>query len=124
MDKPNATLRGLRQHVFREPTEIIADRIHRVDHYSLRGAGMRALPLERYRSGACAPRLITNLTELFSVNRVSDFCAEAFHVKLLNAGTDLFIRRESNRKRAVFDLRILTQCVDHRHDLSDARLIV
>ena len=85
---------------------------------------MRALALERDRRRARAPRLVADLAELATVNRVSDLCAEAFHVKLLDTRADFFVRRKSDRDRAAFDLRILFERVDHRHDFGDARFVV
>jgi len=78
---------------------------------------MRALSLERDRRRASAPRLIADLAELFAVNRVSELRTESLNVKLLDAATNLFVRRESDGERSVFELRVLTQDIDHRHDL-------
>ena len=51
-------------------------------------------------------------------------CPETFDVKLLDPAADFFVRSESDGDGAVLDLWVLTQRVDHRHDLSDARLVV
>src|SRR3954452_15648120 len=120
MNKPNAPFRRFRQHVVRKTIEIIRDRIHRIDHDPLRGTRMRALALERDRRSARAPRLVADLPKLFAVDSVSDLRPKTFHVKLLNAAADFFIRRERDRERAVFDLWVLTQDVDHRHYLGAA----
>src|SRR5690349_4748468 len=103
MNKPDAPFRRLRQHVVRETIEIIRDRIHRIDHDPLRGSRMRALALECDCRSARAPCLVADLTELFAVDRISELRSETFHIKLLDAPANLFIRRESDRERAVFD---------------------
>src|SRR5262245_57258254 len=97
MNKPDAPFGSLRQHVVRKAIEIIRDRVHRVDHDSLGCSGMRALALKRHSGCARAPRLSADLTQLFTVNGVSELCAEGLHVKLLDAPAHFFVRRESNR---------------------------
>src|SRR5215212_8375290 len=120
MDKPDAPFRRLRQHVVRKTIEIIRDRVHRIDHDSLSRTRMRALSLERDRRSARAPRLVADLAELFAVNCVRELRSETLYVKLLDTRADLFIGRESDRECSVFDLRVLTQDIDHRHDLGTA----
>ena len=86
--------------------------------------GCVLLPLKGDGSGARAPRFVADLAELFAVDRVGELGAESLDVKLVDAGSDFFIRREGDRDRAVFDLRVLHQRIDHRHDLSAAGFIV
>ncbi len=124
MNKPDAAFGCFRQHVFRKAAEVITERVHRIDHDSFGRSRMRALALERDRRRARAPRFIADLAELSAVNGVSDLRAEAFDVKLLDARADFFVRSESDRDRSVFDLRILAQRVDHRHDFGDAGFVV
>ena len=81
---------------------------------------MRALAFERDGGGARAPGFVANLAERFAVNGVSELRAETLDVKLVDAAADFFVRREGDRERAVFDLRVLHQGVDHRHDLGAA----
>src|SRR6185295_7674867 len=120
MNKTDASFRRFRQNVMREAIEIIRDRIHRVDHDPFRRSGMRTLSLKRDRRRTRAPRLVADLAELFTVNSVSELRSKTFHVKLVDTASDFFIRRERDRERAMFDLRILTQDIDHRHDLGAA----
>ena len=82
--------------------------------------GMRALALEGDRGRARAPGFVANLTELFAVNGVGELGAKPFDVKLLDAAADFFIRRERDRNGAVFDLRVLHERIDHRHDFGEA----
>src|SRR6185369_8209602 len=117
MNETDAAFGCFRQYIVWNTVEIIGNCVHRIDHDPLRCSRMRALTLERDCGGARAPRFITNLAELFAVNRVSELRSEALNVKLLDASTDFFIGRERDRECSVFDLRILTQDVDHRHDL-------
>src|SRR5215510_12927424 len=102
MNETDASFRRLRQYIVRKTIEVISDRIHRIDHDSLGCAGMRALALECNCRGACAPRLIADLSELFTVNSVSHLRTERFYVKLLDTTADFLVRNESDRERSVF----------------------
>src|SRR6185503_12859786 len=113
MNEADAICRRFGQHVMRKTIEIIRDRIHRIDHDSLRRSRMRALALERDGGSTRAPRFVADLAELFTVNRVSELRSKAFNVKLLDARSNLFVRCEGDRECSVFDLRILAQDIDH-----------
>src|SRR5258705_5021769 len=85
---------------------------------------MCVFTLERNGGGARAPGLIADLPECFTINGVGYLGAESLYVKFIYAASDFVIRRESDRQRAVFDLRILTQRIDHGHDLRNSCFVV
>src|SRR5205814_9056450 len=85
VDKANAALSCFRQHLMRKSVEIGREGIYRVHHDSFGRAWVRALALEYDRRRARAPRLVTDFAELFTVNCVSEFRPERFHVKLVDA---------------------------------------
>ena len=49
MHEANAILRRLGQHVMRQTSEEVGERVNRVDHHALGRAGVRALAVERER---------------------------------------------------------------------------
>src|SRR5512145_2168998 len=85
---------------------------------------MSALALESDSRCARAPRFVANLSEFSAVNCVCDLRAETFDVKLLDPRANFFIRSKSYGKGPMFDLWILLQGVDHRHDFGNARFVI
>src|ERR1044072_4948346 len=124
MNETHTSFGRLGQYIVRKTIEIIGNRVHRIDHDSLGRAGMRALALERDCRRARAPRLVADFSKLFAVHSLSHLRAETFYVTQLHTTADFFVGSKSDRYAAVFELRILTQDVDHRHDLRTARLII
>src|SRR5258705_997487 len=124
MNKTHASLGCLGLNIEREAFQVVAQGKQGIDHDSFCSARMCVFTLERNGGGARAPGLIADLAECFTINGVGYLGAESLYVKFIYAASDFLIRRESDRQRAVFDLRILTQCVNHGHDLCNSRFVV
>src|SRR5215467_10796274 len=119
MHKSNPLFGGLRQDVVRKAVEVISNSVQRVDHDSLGCARMSAFALERHRGGAGTPRFVADLAQSFAVNRIGQRGTKGFHVEFFYSATNFFIGSERYGDRAMLKLRVLSQRVDHRHDLSN-----
>src|SRR5262245_9748659 len=97
MNETYSSFGCLRQHVLREAAEIVGECVGCVDHYSLGGAGMCALSLNRHCRCSCAPCFVADLTKSLTINCISDLRSESLNIKLFDSATNFFIRSECYR---------------------------
>ena len=93
-------------------------------HLELRITRMDAGSLNPDLAGSSVEIFIFDLADRTAVYRVSDRCAEVFHIETIRAASDLLVRRKSNADLAMRDLRVAQEIFCHRHDLRHTRLIV
>src|SRR5262245_49010000 len=107
MNETDTTFSCFWKDIVGDARNVISQRVHRIDHDALCCSRMCTLALESNGRSSCAPGFVTNLTELFAINCVSQLGPESLHIKLFDSTSDLFVRSKRDRQRSVFDLGVL-----------------
>ena len=110
--------------VARQPGDKIRGNADRVHHAAPGVPGVRVETLEGDGNRVGRKALELQFPAPAAVERVGAHRPETFHVEVVRAAADLFVGRERDAHRTMWNLGVCHQLLGRRHNLRDPRLVV